>query len=86
MDCFLVLHVVHFLVVGVGNIKILKKTVIDCDKFILFSLAKTMSFWTLLSRQMIQESPLFKGARKDPFLGSRKVRFSLGERCQLFAR
>ena len=45
-----------------------------------------MSFWTLLSRQMIKESPHLKGARKDAFLESRKVRFSLGERCQLFER
>ena len=58
----------------------------DGFKFTLIFFCEIISFWTLLSREIIKEIPLLKGARKDAFWGSRKVGFSLGERCQLFER
>ena len=59
---------------------------IDGFKFTLIFFCEIISFWTLLSREIIKEIPLLKGARKDAFWGYRKVGFSLGERCQLFER
>ena len=60
--------------------------VFDGFKFTLIFFCEIISFWTLLSREIIKEIPLLKGARKDAFWGSRKVGFSLGDRCQLFER